>query len=353
VSRYRFLFLLAILLLIALTYYFVSTDRSSDLVLVGTVDANQVIVSSKVAGRIEKLFVDEGTDVKEGQPIATIDRAELLAEKQQAEATLAGLRSQLKGTRYTEQTTKGETSSAVVNAQARVQASKAALAASEADLERQQGDTQRTIGLAQAGVASKQDSDRAVAALKASQAQVRNAQEQANAADADLKTAIARTGQASTALTAVGSTQGQLQAAEAAVAQATVRLAYTDVNAPVSGTVSVRAARQGEVVNVGTPIVTIVDLNDTWVRAAIEETYADAIALGDTLKIKLPSGRTIEGKVITKAVEGDFATQRDVSRRKRDIKTFALRLKVDNQDRTLAPGMTADVLVPKSKLKVK
>ncbi len=350
-NRFRFVILLAILLLISLLYYFFSTDRSSDLVLIGTVDANQVIVSSKVAGRVEKLLVDEGTEVKEGQLVATIDRAELLAQKQQAEATLGALRSQLKGTRYTEQTTKGETSSAVSNAQARLLAARASLAAAEADLERQQSDTQRTVGLAQAGVASAQDRDRAEAALKSAQAQVRNGREQVSAAEADLKTAIARTGQASTAQTTVLSTQGQMLAAEAALAQANTRLGYTDIIAPVSGTVSVRAARQGEIVNVGTPIFTIVDLNDTWVRAAIPETEADSVALGDMLKVRLPSGRTLDGKVITKGVESDFATQRDVSRRKRDIKTFALRLQVDNKDKTLAPGMTAEVLVPKSKLR--
>ena len=47
-----------------------------------------------------------------------------------------------------------------------------------------------------------------------------------------------------------------------------------------------------------------------------------------------------------KGVEKDFATQRDVSRTKRDIKTFEVRLRVDNQDRRLAVGMTAYVLMP-------
>ena len=55
----------------------------------------------------------------------------------------------------------------------------------------------------------------------------------------------------------------------------------------------------------------------------------------------------ITGEVIFKAVEGDYATQRDVSRRKRDIKTIGLKLKVDNPDGELVPGMTAEVLLPK------
>src|SRR5207248_7606607 len=68
----------------------------------------------------------------------------------------------------------------------------------------------------------------------------------------------------------------------------------------------------------------------TWVRAPLPETYADNIAVGDTLRVRLPGGDTIDGKVITKAAEADFATQRDVSRRKRDIKTVGLKLLVPN-----------------------
>ena len=120
--------------------------------------------------------------------------------------------------------------------------------------------------------------------------------------------------------------------------------------APISGVVSLRAARQGEVVNPGQAIVTIMDLQDTWVRAAVPETYADKIALGDTLQVRMPSGAEIPGKVIFKNTEGDFATQRDVSRTKRDIKTVALKLLIDNQGMKYATGMTAEVLLPTSKL---
>jgi HlyD family secretion protein len=76
------------------------------------------------------------------------------------------------------------------------------------------------------------------------------------------------------------------------------------------------------------------------------ETYNDRVAVGDTLQVVLPSGEKTTGKVIFKAVEADFATQRDVSRRKRDIKTIGLKLKVDNPQRKLVPGLTADVILP-------
>ena len=81
-------------------------------------------------------------------------------------------------------------------------------------------------------------------------------------------------------------TRAQVANAEAQLKEAEVRLGYTNIYAPVTGTVSVRAARQGEVVNIGAPIVTIVDLSDTWVRAAIPETYADHIGYGDLLRVR-------------------------------------------------------------------
>ena len=71
-------------LAIAAGYYFYSTDRTSDTVLIGIVDANQVIVSSKIMGRVEKLYVDEGSKVKAGDLIAEIDSAELEAQKNAA-----------------------------------------------------------------------------------------------------------------------------------------------------------------------------------------------------------------------------------------------------------------------------
>ena len=69
------------------------------------------------------------------------------------------------------------------------------------------------------------------------------------------------------------------------------------------------------------------------------ETEADAVQLGDSLRVVMPSGATIQGKVIAKSAEADFATQRDVSRRKRDIKTIRLKLLIDNPGMRYVPGM--------------
>jgi HlyD family secretion protein len=82
----------------------------------------------------------------------------------------------------------------------------------------------------------------------------------------------------------------------------------------------------------------------------LPETQSDAVELGDSLRIVMPSGATITGKVINKSAQADFATQRDVSSRKRDIKTIQLKLLIDNPDERFVPGMTAEVYIPKNKL---
>ena len=68
--------------------------------------------------------------------------------------------------------------------------------------------------------------------------------------------------------------------------------------------------------------------------------------LGEKLPVRLPSGTVLEGTVFYRAVDADYATQRDVSRTKRDIRTFEIRLRCDNAERKLAVGMTAYVTLP-------
>jgi len=100
------------------------------------------------------------------------------------------------------------------------------------------------------------------------------------------------------------------------------------------------------VVAAGQPVVTLVDPDGLWVRVDVEESYVDQLRLGDRLVVRLLSGAERAGTVFYRGVDAGFATQRDVSRTKRDIKTFELRLRVDNADRRLALGMTAYVLLP-------
>jgi HlyD family secretion protein len=349
--RNKFLMILGVILAIAAGYYFISTPSNRDLVLVGTVDSNQVIVSPQIEGRLQKLLVEEGTQVKQGDLIAVVDPSELEAEERAAAATIDSQKYKVAETQSTLEATQGSTTSSVANAEARLASVRAQLLQAEATLQRTDSDSRRMIELAKEGVASDQDRVQAETNLDAQKAAVQSLQQQVSAAQADLNTAVANTHTAHAAQRTVESTQAQLANAESVLKQAEVRLGYTKIYAPVTGTVSVRAAREGEVLNAGQPIVTIVDLGDTWVRAAIPETNADHIGLGDSLRIRLPGGTITSGKVFFKAAEADFATQRDVNRSKRDIKTIVLKVRLENPKGAYVPGMTAEVLVSPEQLK--
>ena len=166
-ARNKFLIMLGVILVAATAYYLISTPRSSDLVLIGTVDSNQIIVSPQMQGRIAKLLVDEGTQVKQGDLIAILDPSELEAEARAAAAMIDSLRSQVSATQATSEATHGSTSSNVVNAQSRLQSARAQLLQAEAMLQRTESDSRRMIELAKQGVASDQDRVQAESNLKA------------------------------------------------------------------------------------------------------------------------------------------------------------------------------------------
>ena len=348
--RYRIFAILAVLLLAALGYYFVSVDHGSDLVLLGTVDANQVIVSAQITGRIQQLAVTEGQDVKAGDLIAVLEQDELAAAKTASDFQAQSSKVQVAVQQATADSASGDTENTVTGAQATQRAAAASLQEASANRQNQEALTRRTVQLAAQGIMSAQDQDTAVQALKAAQAREQAARDQMAAAEAALKAAEARTSQAKAARENVKSTQGLWASAQAQAVLAGARLGYTTIRAPITGKVGIWAARQGEVVNPGAAIVTIVDLQQTWVYAPIPETGADAVQLGDQLKVRMPGGAVVDGKVIVKTAEGDFATQRDVNRRKRDIKTVRIKLLIPNPGERFVPGMTAEVLLPKSRL---
>jgi multidrug resistance efflux pump len=349
-ARRRVFILIGLLLISAIVFYFVSSRRSGDLQLIGTVDANEVVVSSRIPGRLQTLSVDEGEKIEVGQVVATIESRDLEASRVAAAATAQSAKFKVLQSSDTQRQAAGQTASQVLNAEAQLRVAQAALVQAQAQYERQEANTRRTAALAQQGVMSEQARDEAVTSLNAAQAAVDGARHNVAAAEAALKVALANTNQAKAAAQTTAATREEMRNAQALFDQAKVELGYAQILSPVSGIVNVRAARPGEVVAAGTPIVTVVDLTQTWVYAPLPETQSDSVQLGDMLRVVMPSGTTTEGKVIAKLVEGDFATQRDVSRNKRDIKTVRLKLLIDNPGMRYVPGMTAEVYIPKSKL---
>lgn len=349
-ARNRVFLILGLLTVGSLIWYLVTVRPTSDLQMIGTVDANEVVVSAKIPGRIQTLLVEEGQEVKAGQLIAVIESADLDAARKAAEANVSSNRGKLGESVETERQTRGETSNATVNAEAMVSAAQAALAQAKANYDHQQADTSRIVALAQQGINSEQAKDDAVTSLQAAKAAVDAARENLAAAEASLRQARAHELLTVVAARTVDSARDTVTNSRFLADQAQVELGYAQVYAPVSGKVNVWAARQGEVVAAGAAIVTIMDLTQTWIYAPLPETQADAVQLGDSLRVVMPSGVTIWGKVINKSAQADFATQRDVSARKRDIKTIQLKLLIENPEERWVPGMTAEVYIPKNKM---
>jgi len=281
-SRRFFIFIL-MLAVVGGSIYYVNTRQPPQIILTGILTTDDVIVSSEIQGRLEQLLVKEGDTVAKNQLLAVIQ-----PQERQADVDFYSSVEQQDADQIRQ---------------------------AQADLENARATLAREEPLYKERAVSEQDYTQARTAYDGAAAHVDSLKKQAEAAEAQKQKAM-------------------------------VQLGYTKILAPADGIVDTRAALQGEVVNPGQAVVTLIDLDDLWVRADVEETYIDRIHLGDRLAVKLPSGQVREGTVFYRGVDADYATQRDVSRTKRDIKTFEIRLRCDNRDRALAVGMTAYVTLP-------
>ena len=340
------LFLLLAALAIAGAVYYIYYRPPTALVLTGIVTTNDVVVSPQIAGQISQLLIAEGDQVKKDQLLAVITPDELKAESAYYAQNAAGLTSQVQESEAALRYQQLQTTDQIRQAESTLAAIESQVDAAAADLENARLTYARTQNLSKEGVVSPQELDQARTANNAAQAKLDALKKQVEAQRATVALARSNAEQVAMRRSQVVSSQHQQAAAVAQRAKADVRLAYTELKAPIDGIVDTRAVRIGEVVNPGQPIVTLINPDDLWVRADVEETYIDRVRLGDKLTVRLPSGVERDGTVFYRGADAGFATQRDVSRTKRDIKTFEVRLRVDNSDRRLALGMTAYVLLP-------
>jgi HlyD family secretion protein len=278
--------LILLIALLAAGAFFALRRPPAEITLTGMVTTDEVVISSQIQGRLQRLNVKEGETVTNGELLGTIQPQEQLAD-------VAFYTS-------TEQQVAAQTTQA------------------KADLENARLVYQRESTLFRQKAESEQAYDQARTAYDAAKARVKALKEQSQAAAAEKE-------------------------------KAAVQLNYTKIRAPLDGIVDTRVALAGEVVKPGQAIVTLLNPDDLWVRADVEESYIDRIHLGEKLMVRLPSGAEKEGTVYYRSVDADYATQRDVSRTKRDIKTFEIRLRCDNRDRSLVVGMTAYVFLPLGK----
>jgi len=341
--------LIVVLMLLAIAgsvAYYRATVKPHSMVITGVVTTNDVIVSSQIQGQLAQLLVKEGDTVAAGQLVAVVVPDELRADKtyythseqgnaaqvQQAEAAL----------RFQEKQTRDQ----IRQAEAALASAQAQQTEAETNLELDRVTLERTEGLFKQGIETAQSLDQARATYQAQKSHLESLRRQVDVQRAAVALARSNNDQIAVRRDELLAARRQLAAAGAQISKAQVRLNYTEIRSPIPGFIASLPARQGEVMNIAQPIVEIVNPDDLWVRVDVEETYIDRVRIGDKMQVRLPSGAEREGTVFYRGVDADYATQRDVSRSKRDIKTFEFRLRVDNSDRKLWPGLTAYVDVP-------
>jgi multidrug resistance efflux pump len=328
-----------------IAWYIYASRDPSELVLTGIVTTHDVVVSPQIAGRIGQLLVAEGDTVAKDQLVAVLAPDELREERAFYSYTAQSVGAQVQESEAALRLQEKQTGDQIAQAEATLASTESQRAAAEAEVENARLALERAQKLVKEGVVTQEQLDQARTNHEVAKSKIAALIKQIDAQRMAVALARSAAEQVAIRRSQLRTNQQQQAAATAQRAKADVRLTYTEIHAPIAGIVDVRAAREGEVVNPGQPVITLINPDDLWIRADVEETYIDRVRIGDKITVRLPSGQERQGTVFYRGADAGFATQRDVSRTKRDIKTFEVRLRVDNADRRLAVGMTAYVLL--------
>jgi HlyD family secretion protein len=307
----------------AVAWFLLHRPAAADTGLVssGTVEATDAALGFQVPGRIARVLVHEGDRVHAGDTLAVLDRTELDARRAQARAALGAVRAQL------DQMHNGARPEEI--AQARSADSAADARWHDADRDRD-----RTATLRTGGAVSQEALDKAQLALDVARSTAQQARQQ-------LELMLAGTRRET-----VAAQQSAVAQAEAAVSQADAVLDETVILAPFDGAVTIRNREPGETVTGGSPVVTIANLGDRWVRIYLSEVHLGEIHLGDTATITTdaPGNRQYRGAISFIATEAEF-TPRNVQTAEERVKlVYAVKVRVvDDSANDLKPGMPADV----------
>lgn len=306
----------------------------------GTVEATEVNLSFKLAGRVSAILFNEGDSVKAGQTVMSLEANDISAALKEAEAASERAEEDVKTAEAEVETARAE----IKSAEAGVLSAEADVRLYEAEAEEAEKELGRFKELHKGGFAStseldtkKTAYDSASAGLWAAKARLGSSAAKLEAAKAALKKALSRQSASAAAL----------KEAKANLSYRQAVLDDTTVKSPISGTVAFKGAETGEVLSPGKTVLTVLDLSDLSVRTDIEETLIAGLALGGKARITAGGG-AFEGVVSEIGSYAGFATQRDVLRGRNDIKTFRVKISVGDAGGALKPGMTVDVELPSS-----
>ncbi|MDH1261687.1 HlyD family secretion protein [Pseudomonas sp. GD03944] len=235
-------------------------------------------LSSQLGARVDKVLVKDNQHVEQGELLLTLERADFELAQQRALATLATREAELVQAR-----------SALDQQASLIAASQADVSASQATLGRTQIDLSRAQTLRKPGFVSEER----VTTLAADS---RIARSQVAKAEADLQ---AQRQQISTLQAEIKRLEAQITSARSDVAQAELNLERTQIHAPISGFVGQRAARNGQFVQAGAYLLSLVPDQDIWIQANFKETQIGQMRPGQTAELLFDSfpDSPIEGRV--------------------------------------------------------
>ena len=296
---------------------FVCFGNNDDNVIQGEVEVSEYRVSSKLPGRIAEICVTEGDFVHKGDTLAILDVPEVEAQKRAAEATQDAAKA------VSDMADNGARKEQI---QAAYQLWQQAVAASDIA----EKTYKRLQNLYNEGVISAQKRDEAFAAYKATQAQVLAAKSQYDMAKSGARNEErkASSDQANAAKNANDVVKSLLRE--------TVQIATAD------GEVSEIFPKVGELVGLGSPIMSISEMNDMWGTFNIREDQLNGMKVGDTFKAYCPAfDKEIEMKVYHIKDQGSFAVWKATKTNGQyDIKTFEVKARPSKPVEGLRPGMT-------------
>lgn len=306
------------ILVIVIVFGWIAVRPTPDLVQ-GEFEAAEIRVAGKISARIETIHVREGDSVRRGDLLVSLASPEIEAKLDQAEAAHAAASAQR------EKADSGAREEEIRGAHNMWLRAKYA-----ADLaDTTAGRVQR---LYQDGIVPEQRRDEAVTNRQA-------AQEAANAARAAYDMALS--GARSEDRRSAAALEDQ---AAGAGTEVRAYLDETRLVAPIDGEVSVIVAENGELAAAGFPILTILDLTDTWVSFNLREDRLGAVRMGSRLSVQVPAlgDKEVELEVSYIAAQGDYATWRATSASGGfDLKTFEVRARPITPIDGLRPGMSA------------
>jgi multidrug resistance efflux pump len=337
---------IAVLVAISAVIFFMFNRGKDDGAIrsTGIIEGIEVNLSPKIAGRISYICCNEGDSVKEGEVAVKLESEDLLASVDQAKAGVEKAKADIK-----------VSESSIDNAKANIRSADADIKSAESDLEKARvqmelakTEMDRSNALFKKDFISRESLDVAVTAYNASVADY--ASSQSRLASAHSKRDAAES-QLQTAESQLTSAKANLKQSEAILSYNLAKLSDTSITSPVSGNVVFKALENGETVSPGMTILTIVDMHDLYARVDIDESLIDSVALNARVSIKAEgtTDRVFSGTVYEIGRYAEFATQRDVVRGRQDIKTFRVKIRVEDTGGVLKPGMTVEVAIPGKK----